>query len=310
MARPVAGGEDAELAPDIHGLGECRMSSSSLIGHGVKGEGGRNERYRCLLVRFFRTTARDEAAAFEQAAATNESEAAALRAEVERLQGLLDAEKAGHEEELRRGAGLGDQLQTAYQEKLALEEEIEALKASATAAEKGKGEEEMDSAAPSAGTPKEVGLVPAELLAAAMAAGAGVTAFIAALLIQRKSEKAAAPPTDGGTAGSSGVPSERVTVPRILFRPDAGPSSAVLGSPGGGATAPRPRFLGRAASSAPARMSIGAEYSIGVRGALASSGGGLSKEMWFRWQSGLIWAVAQALWFCRVAASCNVGGAI
>ncbi|PAN18321.1 hypothetical protein GQ55_3G184100 [Panicum hallii var. hallii] len=27
MARPVAGGEDAELAPDIHGLGECRMSS-------------------------------------------------------------------------------------------------------------------------------------------------------------------------------------------------------------------------------------------------------------------------------------------
>ncbi|KAG2617784.1 uncharacterized protein LOC120664753 [Panicum virgatum] len=130
--------------------------------------------------------AREEAAAFEQAAATNESEAAALRAEVERLQGLLDAEKAGHEEEVRRGAGLGDQLQTAYQEKVALEEEIEALKASATAAEKGKGEEEMDSAAPSAGTPKEVGLVPAELLAAAMAAGAGVTAFIAALLIQRK----------------------------------------------------------------------------------------------------------------------------
>ena len=130
--------------------------------------------------------ARAEAAAFEQAAATNESEVAALRAEVERLQGLLDAEKAGHEEEVRRGAGLGDQLQTAYQEKVALEEEIEALKASATAAEKGKGEEEMDSAAPSAGTPKEVGLVPAELLAAAMAAGAGVTAFIAALLIQRK----------------------------------------------------------------------------------------------------------------------------
>ena len=61
--------------------------------------------------------AREEVAAAEQAAATNESEAATLRAEVERLQGLLAAEKASHEEEMRRGAGLGDQLQTAYQEK-------------------------------------------------------------------------------------------------------------------------------------------------------------------------------------------------
>ncbi|CAL4894686.1 unnamed protein product [Urochloa decumbens] len=132
--------------------------------------------------------ARDEVAAFEQAAATNESEAATLRAEVERLQGLLDAEKAGHEEEMRKGGGLGDQLQTAYKEKAALEEEIEALKASAAAAAKGKGEEEMASTARSAGTPKDkdAGLVPAELLAAAVAAGAGVTAFIAALLLQRK----------------------------------------------------------------------------------------------------------------------------
>ncbi|CAL4909390.1 unnamed protein product [Urochloa decumbens] len=131
--------------------------------------------------------ARDEVAAFEQTAATNESEAATLRAEVERLQGLLDAEKAGHEEEMRKGGELGDQLQTAYKEKAALEEEIEALKASAAAAAKGKGEE-MDSTARSAGTPKDkdAGLVPAELLAAAVAAGAGVTAFIAALLLQRK----------------------------------------------------------------------------------------------------------------------------
>ncbi|CAL4901980.1 unnamed protein product [Urochloa decumbens] len=132
--------------------------------------------------------ARDEVAAFEQTAATNESEAATLRAEVERLQGLLDAEKAGHEEEMRKGGELGGQLQTAYKEKAALEEEIEALKASAAAAAKGKGEEEMDSTARSAGTlkDKDAGLVPAELLAAAVAAGAGVTAFIAALLLQRK----------------------------------------------------------------------------------------------------------------------------
>lgn len=129
--------------------------------------------------------ARDEVAAFEKAASTNDSEVATLRAEVERLKGLLDAEKAGHEEETRRGAGLKDQLQTAYQEKAALEEEIEALKASATA---GKGEEKMESTARSAGTPKDrdAGLVPAELLAAAVATGAGVTAAIAAVLIQRK----------------------------------------------------------------------------------------------------------------------------
>uniref|UniRef100_A0A804NSC6 Uncharacterized protein n=1 Tax=Zea mays TaxID=4577 RepID=A0A804NSC6_MAIZE len=63
-----------------------------------------------------------EVAAVEQAAATNESEAATLRSEVERLEGLLAAEKASHEEEMRRGARLGDQLQTAYQEKAALEE--------------------------------------------------------------------------------------------------------------------------------------------------------------------------------------------
>jgi hypothetical protein len=34
---------------------------------------------------------------------------------------------------MRRGARLGDQLQTAYQEKVAVEEEIETLKGSATA---------------------------------------------------------------------------------------------------------------------------------------------------------------------------------
>lgn len=131
--------------------------------------------------------AHEEVAAAEQAAATNESEAATLRAEVERLQGLLAAEKASHEEEMRRGAGLGDQLQTAYQEKTALEEEIETLKGSVTA--EGKGgkvvEEEFDSVAARAGTPKDEGVVPPVLVAAA-AAGAAATAAIAVVLLNLK----------------------------------------------------------------------------------------------------------------------------
>ncbi|XP_062180521.1 uncharacterized protein LOC133884929 [Phragmites australis] len=127
--------------------------------------------------------AQDEIASFEHAAAANESEATSLRAEVKRLKDLLAAEKSGHEAEMRRGAGLGDQLQTAYQEKVALEEEIEALKASATAAEKEKGEEE--SAAPSAVTPKDAGAASPHLVAAA-AAGAAATAAIAVVLLNLK----------------------------------------------------------------------------------------------------------------------------
>jgi predicted nuclease with TOPRIM domain len=126
--------------------------------------------------------AREEVAAAEQAAATNESEAATLRAEVERLQGLLAAEKASHEEEMRRGAGLGDQLQTAYQEKAGLEEEIETLKGSAAADGKGGEEEECDSVAARAGTPKDEGVV----LVAAAAAGAAATAAIAVVLLNLK----------------------------------------------------------------------------------------------------------------------------
>ncbi|AQK94317.1 hypothetical protein ZEAMMB73_Zm00001d010551 [Zea mays] len=96
----------------------------------------------------------EEVVAADQAAATNDSEAATLRSEVERLEGLLAAEKASHEEEMRRGAQLGDQLQTVYQEKAALEEEIETLKGSATA--EGKGVEEgCDSVAARARTPKD-----------------------------------------------------------------------------------------------------------------------------------------------------------
>ncbi|XP_066367934.1 uncharacterized protein [Miscanthus floridulus] len=129
--------------------------------------------------------AREEVAAAEQDAATNESEAATLRAEVERLQGLLEAEKASHEGEMRRGAGLGDQLQTAYLEKAALEEEIETLKGSAAADGKSREEEECVSVAARAGTPKDEGVVPPVLVAAA-AAGAAATAAIAVVLLNLK----------------------------------------------------------------------------------------------------------------------------
>ncbi|XP_062232047.1 uncharacterized protein LOC133929342 [Phragmites australis] len=133
--------------------------------------------------------ARDEIVSFEHAAAANENEAATLRAEVKHLQDLLATEKSSHEAEMRKGAGLGDQLQTVYQEKVALEEEIEALKASAAAAEKEKGEEkeeaEEESAAPSAVTPKEA-VAASPVLMAAAAAGAAATAAIAVVLLNLK----------------------------------------------------------------------------------------------------------------------------
>ncbi|GJN15110.1 hypothetical protein PR202_gb02001 [Eleusine coracana subsp. coracana] len=129
--------------------------------------------------------AQDEIAAAESAAAANEGEVAKLRAEVKRLQDLLDADKSGRKVENRKGAGLGDQLNSAYQEKAVLEEEIEALKASVAAAVKDKGEEEEDSAAPSAVTPREVG-APSHGLVAAAAAGAAATAAIAVVLLNLK----------------------------------------------------------------------------------------------------------------------------
>ncbi|KAL6848600.1 hypothetical protein ACP4OV_021183 [Aristida adscensionis] len=129
--------------------------------------------------------AQEEIATHETAAAANQGEAASLRAEVKRLQDLLAAEKSGREADARRCAGLGDQLQSAYQEKVALEGEIEALKASAAAAVKDKGVDAEEPAAPSAATPKEAG-VPSHGLVAAAAAGAAATAAIAVVLLHLK----------------------------------------------------------------------------------------------------------------------------
>ncbi|KAK1699059.1 hypothetical protein QYE76_015756 [Lolium multiflorum] len=121
--------------------------------------------------------ARDDIAAAERAAADAEGQAAALRADVKRLQALLaSADRAAD------GPGLGGVLATAHQEKLALEEEIKALKASAAAADK-EEEEEDETAAPST---KDGLLASHGTVAAAAAAGAAATAAIAVLLLHLK----------------------------------------------------------------------------------------------------------------------------
>ncbi|XP_047045236.1 uncharacterized protein LOC124649690 [Lolium rigidum] len=123
--------------------------------------------------------ARDDIAAAERAAADAEGQAAALRTDVKRLQGLLAAADAS--DRGADGPGLGGALATAHQEKLALEEEIKALKASA-AADKEEDEEE-ETAAPSAND----GLLASHAtVAAAAAAGAAATAAIAVLLLHLK----------------------------------------------------------------------------------------------------------------------------
>ena len=121
--------------------------------------------------------AREDIAAADRAAAKAEAEAAGLRAEVKRLQGLLDST----DRDADGPGGAGGDLATAHQEKLALEEEIKALKASAAADKE--GAEEEAAAAPSA---KEGLPAPHGKVAAAAAAGAAATAAIAVLLLNLK----------------------------------------------------------------------------------------------------------------------------
>ena len=126
------------------------------------------------------TGAREDIAAADRAAAKAEGEAAGLRAEVKRLQGLLDSS----DRDADGPGGAGGDLATAHQEKLALEEEIKALKASAAAAAADKeGAEEEAAAAPSA---KEGLAAPHGKVAAAAAAGAAATAAIAVVLLNLK----------------------------------------------------------------------------------------------------------------------------
>jgi chromosome segregation ATPase len=121
--------------------------------------------------------AREDIAAAERAATDAEGQAAGLRAEVKRLQGLVAAADAPD----RDGPALGGVLATAHQEKLALEEEIKALKASASSA--AADEEEEETAAPST---KDCLVASHGMVAAAAAAGAAVTAAIAVVLLRLK----------------------------------------------------------------------------------------------------------------------------
>jgi chromosome segregation ATPase len=120
--------------------------------------------------------AREDIAAAERAATDAEGQAAGLRAEVKRLQGLVAAADAPD----RDGPALGGVLATAHQEKLALEEEIKALKASAAA---DKEDEEEETAAPST---KDCLLASHGMVAAAAAAGAAATAAVAVVLLRLK----------------------------------------------------------------------------------------------------------------------------
>lgn len=124
--------------------------------------------------------AREDIAAAERAAADAEGQAAALRADVKRLQDLLTAADAA--DRGADGPGLGGVLATAHQEKLALEEEIKALKASANAAAADKDDDE-ETAAPST---KDGLLASHATVAAAAAAGAAATAAVAVLLLHLK----------------------------------------------------------------------------------------------------------------------------
>uniref|UniRef100_A0ACD5U0P4 Uncharacterized protein n=1 Tax=Avena sativa TaxID=4498 RepID=A0ACD5U0P4_AVESA len=122
----------------------------------------------------------EDIATAERAAADAESQAAGLRAEVKRLQDLLAAANASDRD--IDGPGLGGVLATAHQEKLVLEEEIKALKASAAAAAADKEEEEETAAPSTKGGP----LASHGMVAAAAAAGAATAAAIAVVLISLK----------------------------------------------------------------------------------------------------------------------------
>ncbi|KAK3161662.1 hypothetical protein QOZ80_1BG0079890 [Eleusine coracana subsp. coracana] len=117
--------------------------------------------------------AREEVTLAEDAAASSEKEAAELRAELERLQTVLKIEKGEHEMDKRKHEEITEEVEAVRQEKLKLEEEIKALKASAAAATTVKDRD----ASPEAEVPKEVE-VAWQGMAAAAAVGAAVTAAV------------------------------------------------------------------------------------------------------------------------------------
>ena len=124
--------------------------------------------------------AREEVTIAELAAASAEKEVASLRTEVDRLEALLKAEKGEHELDKESHEKLAKEVDAVRQEKLKLEEEISALKASATAAATKERE-----ASPAAEAPKE-GEVAWLGMAAAAAAGAAGTAAVILIYLRLK----------------------------------------------------------------------------------------------------------------------------
>ncbi|RLM91260.1 golgin subfamily A member 2-like [Panicum miliaceum] len=123
--------------------------------------------------------AREEVTIAELAAASAEKEAASLRAVVERLQAALKIEKGERDVDKRRHEELARQVEAFRQEKLKLEEEIKALKASAAAATM-----EAREAAP-AEAPQEVEGV-WQAMAVAAAVGAASTAAFVLIFLRLK----------------------------------------------------------------------------------------------------------------------------
>ncbi|PUZ55208.1 hypothetical protein GQ55_5G193800 [Panicum hallii var. hallii] len=123
--------------------------------------------------------AREEVTIAELAAASAEKEAASLRAVVERLQAALKIEKGERDVDKRRYEELARQVEAFRQEKLKLEEEIKALKASAAVATM-----EEREAAP-AEVPQEVEGV-WQAMAVAAAVGAASTAAFVLIFLRLK----------------------------------------------------------------------------------------------------------------------------
>ncbi|PAN29009.1 hypothetical protein PAHAL_5G193600 [Panicum hallii] len=123
--------------------------------------------------------AREEVTIAELAAASAEKEAASLRAVVERLQAALKIEKGERDVDKRRHEELARQVEAFRQEKLKLEEEIKALKASAAVATM-----EEREAAP-AEAPQEVEGV-WQAMAVAAAVGAASTAAFVLIFLRLK----------------------------------------------------------------------------------------------------------------------------
>jgi uncharacterized protein YlxW (UPF0749 family) len=122
---------------------------------------------------------RFDVATAEHAAGANEAEAASLRQELERLQALLDRKQADREADERQRQELEAEVGTVRQAKLKLEEEIDALKASAAAVE------DREITAPDAGAPKEDGLA-WQGMAAGAAAGVVVTTALVLIYLRLK----------------------------------------------------------------------------------------------------------------------------